>query len=326
MKKICLSLFLALTLSLGLATPALAAGYYQPLTLSVLDRYAVSFDAAHVEQKTVQTAFLGADDVQEPYELATVNLVELRPGSQISVKKVLTEGGRTGVPGTPGCMVDPGHYITYYMGAVMPYLFHGKAEDSFQDNNLVVLYHGGQAYYVVMGPNIGSAGFIDVADTDYFAQPVQWAVTKGVTNGTGNRTFSPATPCTMAHIITFLHRAQGSPATTAGNPFQDVSSQDYFYTPARWAAEKGLVDGSAFHGDAGCTRANVVTYLWKLAGSPAASGSVFADVAASSELGQAVAWAAAQGIATGTSTTTFSPDKVCTRGEIVTFLYRAYGR
>lgn len=182
MKKLCLSLLLVLTLSLGLATPALAAGYYQSLSLPVLDRYAVSFDAAHVEQKTVQTAFLGADDVQEPYELATVN------------------------------------------------------------------------------------------------------------------------------------------------PFQDVSSQDYFYTPARWAAEKGLVDGSAFHGDAGCTRANVVTYLWKLAGSPAASGSVFADVAASSELGQAVAWAAAQGIATGTSTTTFSPDKVCTRGEIVTFLYRAYGR
>ena len=86
------------------------------------------------------------------------------------------------------------------------------------------------------------------------------------------------------------------------------------------------MEGSAFRGDTGCTRANVVTYLWKLAGSPAASGSAFTDVPASSQLGQAVAWAAAQGIATGTSVTTFSPDKVCTRGEIVTFLYRAYGK
>ncbi len=326
MKKLCLSLLLVLTLSLGLATPALAAGYYQSLSLPVLDRYAVSFEAAHVERKTVQSAFLGADDILEPYESVTVNLVQLRPGSRVTVPKGIQEDGRIGVPGGPGRMVDDGHYITYYMGAVMPYLFQGKAEDSFQRNNLVVFYHNNEAYYVVMGPNMGSAGFTDVADSDYFAQPVQWAVTKGVTNGTGNLTFSPATPCTMAHIITFLHRAQGSPAPTGGNPFSDVTTQDYFYNPARWAAQQGLVEGSAFRGDTGCTRANVVTYLWKLAGSPAASGSAFTDVPASSQLGQAVAWAAAQGIATGTSVTTFSPDKVCTRGEIVTFLYRAYGK
>lgn len=326
MKKLCLSLFLVLSLSLGLAAPALAAGYYQPLSLTVLDHYTVRFEAAHVERKTVLSSFLGADDEQEPYEPVTVNLVELRPGSQITVPKGLSEDGRTGVPGTPGAMVDPGHYITYYMGAVMPYLFQGKAEDSFQRNNLIVLYGDNELYYVIMGPAIGSAGFTDVADTDYFAQPVQWAVTAGVTTGTGNLTFSPAVPCTMAHIITFLYRAQGSPAPASANPFADVSAQDYFYNPARWAAEKGLVSGSTFQGDTGCTRANVVLYLWKLAGSPAASGSVFTDVTPGSQLSQAVAWAAAQGIATGTSATTFSPDKICTRGEIVTFLYRAYGR
>lgn len=325
MKKLWISLVLALTLSLGLATPALAAGYYQPLSLPVLDRYAVSFEAAHVERKTVQSAFLGADDVLEPYESATVNLIELRPGSQITVTQGLQEEGRVGVPGGPGRMVDAEHYITYYMGAVMPYLFQGKAEDSFREDNLIIFYSNHEVYYAVLGPNLGSAGFRDVADTDYFAGPVQWAVSKGITNGTGSLTFSPAEPCTMAHIITFLYRAQGSPAPADGNPFSDVSSQDYFYNPARWAAQKGLVSGSSFQGNLGCTRANVVTYLWKLAGSPAASGSVFTDVPAGSQLSQAVAWAAKKGITTGTSATTFSPNKVCTRGEIVTFLCRAYG-
>ncbi len=94
-----------------------------------------------------------------------------------------------------------------------------------------------------------------------------------------------------------------------------------YYKPAAWALEKGLTDGVS--PDAPCTRSMVVTYLWKLAGSPAAEASKFIDVSASADYAQAVAWAVEQGVTSGTSETTFSPDQTCTRGQIVTFLYRA---
>lgn len=169
--------------------------------------------------------------------------------------------------------------------------------------------------------------FSDVPKSAYYAEPVQWAISNSITNGTSNTTFSPDDTCTTAQILTFLHRAKGTPAPTQSNPYSDVKSGDYFYNAALWAGENGLTGNSGgFNGGTPCTRAAVVTYLWKLAGRPSAGNAGFSDVPASADYAQAVAWAVAQGITNGTGDTTFSPDATCTRGQIVTFLYRAYAK
>ncbi|WP_298033092.1 S-layer homology domain-containing protein [uncultured Dysosmobacter sp.] len=165
-------------------------------------------------------------------------------------------------------------------------------------------------------------GFTDVPASAYYAEAVDWAVENNITAGTSATTFSPDRTCTTAQILTFLWRAKGSPEPKAGDSFSDISSSDYFYKAALWAKEKGLVSGDTFNGDTPCTRSATVTYLWKLAGRPAASGSAFTDVPAGADYAQAVAWAVKNGVTSGTSQTTFSPDTTCTRGQIVTFLYR----
>lgn len=164
--------------------------------------------------------------------------------------------------------------------------------------------------------------FNDVAETDYFFESVKWAVEKGITDGTTDTTFSPAQTCSTAHILTFLWRAVGSPEVSIDNPFGDISGSEYYYKPALWAYENGLVSGNAFNGSSDCTRSMTVTYLWKLAGKPEAAPASFSDVAANDEYAEAVAWAVAEGITDGTSDTTFSPAQTCTRGQIVTFLWR----
>lgn len=158
--------------------------------------------------------------------------------------------------------------------------------------------------------------FLDVSAGAYYAVPVQWAVEKGITAGTSATTFSPDNTCTTAQILTFLWRAKGSPAPTKRDP--SVPGGQYYSDAANWALERGLTD--RFRADAPATRLATVTYLWKLAGSPAVTdGTSFTDV---TENTQAVAWAVKQGITKGTSDTTFSPSTTCTRGQIVTFLHR----
>lgn len=162
----------------------------------------------------------------------------------------------------------------------------------------------------------------DVRTADWFAQPVAWALQQGIAAGTGNGGFSPNASCTVAQIITFLWRAAGSPKPSGGNPFSDVKRSDYYADAAAWASEKGLVSGKTFGGERPCTRSMAAAYLWKAAGSPSAPAAGFADVAAGADYAGAVAWAVEEGVTAGTSPTTFSPDSVCTRGQIVTFLYR----
>lgn len=167
--------------------------------------------------------------------------------------------------------------------------------------------------------------FTDVAASAYYAAPVAWAVEKGITTGTTETTFSPNNTCTTAQILTFLWRANGSPEPTSKtNAFTDIKESDYYYKAALWAKEKGIVSGTTFNGNTPCTRAATVTYLWKLAGSPSAALTSFNDVPSTAKYSQAVAWAVKQGITSGTTATTFSPDQTCTRGQIVTFLYRAF--
>lgn len=114
------------------------------------------------------------------------------------------------------------------------------------------------------------------------------------------------------------------------NPFVDVPANAYYYDAVLWAAENGITDGTSattFSPDAGCTRAQIVTFLWRAAGSPApeSSANPFTDVEAGSYYYDAVLWAVEQGITKGTSATAFSPDTVCTRSQTVTFLYRSAG-
>ena len=181
--------------------------------------------------------------------------------------------------------------------------------------NCTILVEGNTTQPTV--PTVG--GFTDVKTGDYFADPVLWAVEKKITAGTSATTFSPNTTCTQGQILTFLWRAKGEPKPTG-----TVSGTQYYATAAQWAKEQGLTDN--FSAEADCTRAMVVTYLWKLAGSPKTGTSNFTDVSANADYAQAVAWAVEQDITSGTGNGQFSPNSTCTRGQIVTFLYRAFAK
>lgn len=169
--------------------------------------------------------------------------------------------------------------------------------------------------------------FRDVNQSDYYYDAVQWAVEKGITEGTSATTFSPDASCTRAQMVTFLYRAAGSPAPKSTvNPFTDVSASDYYYNAVLWAVENGITTGVSadrFAPGATVSRAQTVTFLYRANGSPVASGASFGDVAADEYYANAVAWAVQNGITTGTGNGKFSPSAPCTRGQIVTFLYRS---
>lgn len=166
----------------------------------------------------------------------------------------------------------------------------------------------------------------DVSKDSYYYDAVQWASNKGITNGVSDGVFAPDWVCTRGQIVTFLWRSVGSPASkTAEIPFADVAEDAYYAQAVLWAVENGITKGTSettFSPDQTCTRAHAVAFLYRLAGSPAVTGSSFQDVAADAYYNAAVAWAVQQGITKGTSETTFSPNETCTRAQIVTFLYR----
>lgn len=173
--------------------------------------------------------------------------------------------------------------------------------------------------------------FIDVKASDFFYEPVKWAVNNKITNGTSSTTFSPYKNCNRAEIVTFLWRAAGSPEpTSTRNPFTDVNSvrDASYYKAILWASQKGITAGTnatTFSPYQECTRSQIVTFLYRYAGKPSGYYSnPFKDVSSVNEASyyNAILWAVGKGITQGTSTTTFSPYASCTRGEAVTFLYR----
>ena len=173
-----------------------------------------------------------------------------------------------------------------------------------------------------------STGFTDVKTTDYFFNAVDWAVKNNITNGLTSTTFGPDVTCTRAQTVTFLWRAAGSPAPkTANNPFTDVKASDYYYNAVLWAVENGITNGASattFAPDATVERGQVVTFLWRAADKLASqTDNHFTDLKDGAYYTDAVLWAVEKGITTGTSATTFAPEAGCTRGQIVTFLYRA---
>ena len=175
---------------------------------------------------------------------------------------------------------------------------------------------------------IRSNPFSDVAGGAYYNEAVRWAVKNGIASGTDAKHFSPDAACTRGQAVTFLWRAAGCPAPTlAENPFADVKSTDYCYDAVLWAVQTGVAKGtsaSTFSPDAPCTRGQIVTFLYRAAGSPSGyANSGYTDVPETSYCAAPVAWAVALRVTSGTSAITFSPDALCTRAQIVTFLYRA---
>ena len=170
---------------------------------------------------------------------------------------------------------------------------------------------------------------MDVKETDYFYDAVLWAVGCGITKGTDATHFSPNAGCTRGQVVTFLWRAAGQPEPKgANNPFEDVKSDEYYYKAVLWAVENEITSGTSkttFSPDSTCTRGQIVTFLWRANGQPTPKGSSnpFGDVKQSDYFYTAVLWAVENGVTAGTGKTTFSPNDTCTRGQVVTFLYRA---
>ncbi len=169
--------------------------------------------------------------------------------------------------------------------------------------------------------------FKDVAEGAYYAKAVLWAVSKGITNGMGEGIFCPNDTCTRGQIVTFLWRANGSPEPqSTANPFSDVATDAYYAKAVLWAVEKGITNGTGegkFSPNAECIREQIVTFLWRSQGKPTTgSANPFGDVASGTYYYDAVLWAVDRGITNGISATTFAPKDDCTRGQIVTFLYR----
>ena len=169
--------------------------------------------------------------------------------------------------------------------------------------------------------------FVDVATGSYYEDAVDWAVENGITKGTDDTHFSPDGICTRAQAVTFLWRTAGSPKPEIRTmPFTDVPVGSYYYDAVLWAVENGITKGTSdttFSPNMTCSRAQIVTFLWRSEKSPAAgTANPFADVKSTAYYVGAVLWAVKEDVTMGTTNTTFSPDADCTRAQIVTFLWR----
>ena len=222
---------------------------------------------------------------------------------------------------------DPNGVVVYYVDD-LGNLQRVRAMYDVKTQSIIFTTNHFSFYMVRYESNAAAAArFTDVPFDAYYQSAVGWAVSHGVTGGVTETTFAPSNPCTRAQAVTFLWRAAGSPAPKSTvNPFVDMKPGAYYYDAVLWAVENGITKGTTdttFSPNATCSRAQIVTFLWRSQKSPAA-GTVnpFTDVAAGTYYNNAVLWAVKNGITGGTTATTFSPNNNCTRAQIVTFLYR----
>ncbi len=172
-------------------------------------------------------------------------------------------------------------------------------------------------------------GFVDTPKTAFYYDAVLWAVENDVTNGIDKTHFGPNVGCTRGQVVTFLWRAAGCPKPkNASNPFRDVKKGAFYYNAVLWAVEQGITKGMSadrFAPDATCTRGQIVTFLWRAKDSSRAVTvkNPFGDVSKTGFYYPAMLWAVENGVTTGMSNTIFAPDATCTRGQVVTFLYRS---
>lgn len=203
------------------------------------------------------------------------------------------------------------------VGAVKSYTF-----ENVKGNHTI------EAIFMKANGNPQTGVFVDVPEGSYYEEAVAWAVENGITKGTSDTTFDPNGICTRAQAVTFLWRAAGCPAPkTITMPFTDVKAGSYYYDAVLWAVENGITKGTSdttFSPDVTCSRAQIVTFLWRSEKSPAAgSSNPFTDVAADAYYADAVLWAVKEDVTKGTTDTTFDPNADCTRAQIVTFIWRA---
>ena len=231
--------------------------------------------------------------------------------------------------------------IEYYVS----FALEKPSEDFFLYKDAAVSVNGREAYYMLgdyeirvsqyMGaarPPAESFRFDDVQDEEaYYFHPVYWAffANPQVTNGIDATHFGPDRGCTRGQVVTFLWRAALCPAPSGGaSAFTDLKPGAYYEKAVAWAVEEGITNGvsdTAFAPDATCTRGQIVTFLWRFCGEtePDTADTGFTDVGGTAYYAKAVAWAVQEGITKGMSPTTFCPDATCTRGQVVTFLWRA---
>ena len=173
--------------------------------------------------------------------------------------------------------------------------------------------------------------FIDVPANEYYTDPVLWAVDQGITSGLKPNQFAPEESCTRGQVVTFLWRAHGCPEpTTTSHNFKDLKSNEYYYKAVLWAVENGITSGltkTTFAPDATVTRGQFVTFLHRAEGKPAYTvGNPFTDLKNGEYYYDAVLWAVENKVTSGLKPTLFGPEEPCTRGQVVTFLYRAYNK
>ena len=236
---------------------------------------------------------------------------------------------------------DKGDTVTVTVKPDSGYVLGSLTVTDSKGNELTLTDKGNGKYTFVMpagkvevkasfAKEIETSPFADVATDAYYYEAVKWAVGKGITTGVGNDLFAPEQPCTRAQIVTFLWRAAGAPEPkgTAAS-LTDVVSGSYYEKAVAWAIENGITTGTGdgeFSPDDTCTRAQAVTFLARALNAKAASAAEFSDVPTDSYFADAVAWAAANGVTEGVGNGMFAPDNDCTRGQIVTFLFRAYNK
>lgn len=247
-------------------------------------------------------------------------------GKTLADANLTTVGGTFSVPGSVAWELPD--TTTVVANRAYTWIFTPDDTTNYESisGEIVVYNFVDTPYFPAIIGDSSKFNFHDVTRFDYFYDAVKWAVDHDITSGTGRFTFSPNAACTRAQTVTFLWRAAGSPRPVSTvNPFTDVHYGDYFYQAVLWAVENGITMGTSattFSPDATVTRAQVVTFLWRANGQPAAWNSGFTDVSADAYYAKAVAWAVQNGITTGTGFGVFSPDAACTRAQIVTFLYR----
>ena len=240
-----------------------------------------------------------------------------------------TNGGSeiTALRKSSGTTVD----LTAYTPTRSGYIFTGWYADNALTEKITKVKLSGNTTVYAGWQEAAESPFTDVPKGSYYEEAVNWAVAKGITAGTSATTFSPNATCTRAQAVTFLWRAAGCPAPQShAMPFTDVAEGSYYHDAVLWAVENGITKGTsdtAFSPNATCTRAQIVTFLWRSQESPASdSVNPFTDVAADAYYANAVLWAAENSITGGTTATAFSPNNDCTRAQIVTFLYRCLGK
>ena len=251
-----------------------------------------------------------------PIVYPTTVSVELGFGGRAYLDR---EGATIGTTVTLTCLPDEGYRVARIAGA--------EVTDAGSNTYTFVMDNAPVELSVLFLRE--NNPFLDVNETNYSYDPVLWAAENGITNGVDATHFGSTTACTRGQVVTFLWRAAGMPEpASTSHPFTDVNPKAFYYKAMLWAVENGITNGVSadrFDPNGVCSRAQVVTFLHRSKGSPEPKleENPFTDVAAQKWYTDPILWALENGVTTGTSATTFGPNAQCSRGQVVTFLYRA---